>query len=130
VIDAGEAKDPRNIVIPRKGGGARLVAVKPFAEFVGRIDIALDPDGDKPLRDATASDRIEGMPVAGAAPGALFGGGLDLRGVDRGRAKADRKPPPLPAGSFRHRVYALGDARKDRRCRSSSWPTSARSRRS
>jgi hypothetical protein len=49
------------------------------------------------------------MPAAGAAPGAFFGGGLGVRGVDRKHGKAGGKPPLLPAGSFRHRVYALGD---------------------
>ena len=109
VIDTGEGKDPRNIVIPLKAGDARLVSVKPLGEFVGRIDVALDAGKTGLLRDATTSDRIEGMPVEGAASGTLFGGGLDLRGVSRKRAKASAKLPPLAPGTFRHRVYALGD---------------------
>lgn len=109
VIDTGEGKDPRNIVIPLKAGDARLVSVKPLGEFVGRIDVALNVGKAGLLRDATTSDRIEGMPVEGAASGTLFGGGLDLRGVSRKRAKNSAKLPPLAPGTFRHRVYALGD---------------------
>jgi 2',3'-cyclic-nucleotide 2'-phosphodiesterase (5'-nucleotidase family) len=111
VIDAGEGKDPRNIVIPLKAGGARLVSVKPLGEFVGRIDIALDAAKGGPLHDATASDRIEGMPAAGGASGTLFGGGLDLRGCT---ADAGRRPDAAARpGTFRHRVRAERSIRKD-----------------
>ena len=112
VIDAGESQTPRNIVIPQKAGNAHLVSVKPLGEFVGRIDITVNISREQPLRDVTTSDRIEGMPGGGAPSGALFGGGVDLRGLSPKRSKASAKLPPLAPGTFRHRVYALGDTIK------------------
>jgi hypothetical protein len=109
VIDAGVKGEPRNVVIPMRAGGGHLVQVKPLGEFMGRIDIALDPGG-KPLRDATSSDRIEGMPAAGASGVPFSGDGLDLRGVPERPKQRGETLPPLPPGTFRHRVYALGDA--------------------
>jgi hypothetical protein len=109
VIDAGELSEPRNIVIPLRAGGAYLVAVKPLGEFVGRVDIALGAGHAKGLRDATIRDRIEGMPSEGAKTGPIFGGGLDVRGLSRRPPNASEKLPPLAPGTFRHRVYALGD---------------------
>ncbi len=108
VIDAGVSGEPRNVVIPMRAGDGHMVQVKPLGEFMGRIDIALGPRGE-PLRDATSSDRIEGMPAAGAAGTPLFGDGLDLRGVPARPKRQGSALPPLAGGTFRHRVYALGD---------------------
>jgi hypothetical protein len=108
VIDAGVSGEPRNVVIPMRAGNGYIVRVKPLGEFMGRVDIALGPRG-KPLRDATASDRIEGMPAEGAAGAPFSGDGLDLRGIpERPKRRGETLPPPAP-GTLRHRVYALGD---------------------